>query len=213
MECLYNLPKGGRQWPPLPLPQPKMCSHPHYVQCTQGGRLYDPSLTKMWLHAWCSLSTDFENVITLTDSVPTAQICIPIAFDIHCKTWHLVLFRDVLFQLAREREERNYYQLERDRVQTFWEVASKQVWLHDSDARLVVKYFMWICRLWLTARRMSRRSPSQGPRAGRVGGKAPDWSEGLQAEGQASALRTGKSSGRLEGWKHGEYCMTLKNGE
>ena len=119
-----------------------------------------------------------------------------------------LLFCGVLFQLAREREERNYYQLERDRVQTFWEVASKQVWLHDS-ARLVVKYFIFTSRVWLTARRMSRRSPSQGPRAGRVGGKAPDWSEGLQAESQASALRTGKSSGRLEGWKHGE-CYYVK---
>jgi hypothetical protein len=31
------------------------------------------------------------------------------------------------FQLSREREERNYYQLERDRLSTFWEVSNKQL--------------------------------------------------------------------------------------
>ena len=32
-----------------------------------------------------------------------------------------------VFQLSREREERNYYQLERDRLSTFWEVSNKQL--------------------------------------------------------------------------------------
>ena len=38
--------------------------------------------------------------------------------------------------MAREREERNYYQLEKDRVQTFWEVASKQLDECRAEARV-----------------------------------------------------------------------------
>ena len=40
-------------------------------------------------------------------------------------------------QLSREREERNYYQLERDRLSTFWEVSTKQ--LEESRAECRVK--------------------------------------------------------------------------
>ena len=40
-------------------------------------------------------------------------------------------------QLGREREERNYYQLERDRLSTFWDVAQKQ--LDESRAECRVK--------------------------------------------------------------------------
>jgi hypothetical protein len=40
-------------------------------------------------------------------------------------------------QLGREREERNYYQLERDRLSTFWDVATKQ--LEESRAECRVK--------------------------------------------------------------------------
>ena len=38
--------------------------------------------------------------------------------------------------MAREREERNYYQLEKDRVQTFWEVSSKQLDECRAEARV-----------------------------------------------------------------------------
>ena len=44
---------------------------------------------------------------------------------------------DFSFQLGREREERNYYQLERDRLSTFWDVATKQ--LEESRAECRVK--------------------------------------------------------------------------
>ena len=40
-------------------------------------------------------------------------------------------------ELGREREERNYYQLERDRLSTFWDVAQKQ--LDESRAECRVK--------------------------------------------------------------------------
>lgn len=39
--------------------------------------------------------------------------------------------------MSREREERNYYQLERDRLSTFWDVATKQ--LDESRAECRVK--------------------------------------------------------------------------
>ena len=39
-------------------------------------------------------------------------------------------------QLHREREERNFYQLERDRLTTFWEVAKKQLEECRSEARV-----------------------------------------------------------------------------
>ena len=42
-----------------------------------------------------------------------------------------------LLKLGREREERNYYQLERDRLSTFWDVATKQ--LEESRAECRVK--------------------------------------------------------------------------
>ena len=38
-------------------------------------------------------------------------------------------------QLNREREERNYYQVERDRLTTFWEVAKKQLEECRAEAR------------------------------------------------------------------------------
>ena len=39
-------------------------------------------------------------------------------------------------ELAREREERNYYQVERDRLTTFWEVGKKQLEECRSEARV-----------------------------------------------------------------------------
>lgn len=44
---------------------------------------------------------------------------------------------NLILQLEREREERNYYQLERDRLSTFWDVAAKQ--LEESRAECRVK--------------------------------------------------------------------------
>ena len=40
------------------------------------------------------------------------------------------------FQLRREREERNYYQLERDRLTTFWEVGKRQLEEIKSESRV-----------------------------------------------------------------------------
>ena len=42
----------------------------------------------------------------------------------------------IIFQLNREREERNYYQLERDRLMTYWEVSKKQLEETKSEARV-----------------------------------------------------------------------------
>ena len=36
-------------------------------------------------------------------------------------------------ELDREREERNYFQLERDKVNTFWEITKRQVDVTYSD--------------------------------------------------------------------------------
>ncbi len=41
-----------------------------------------------------------------------------------------------LTQLRREREERNYYQLERDRLTTFWEVGKRQLEEVKSESRV-----------------------------------------------------------------------------
>ena len=38
-------------------------------------------------------------------------------------------------ELDREREERNYFQLERDKVNTFWEITKKQLDEKKSDLR------------------------------------------------------------------------------
>ena len=38
--------------------------------------------------------------------------------------------------MNKEREERNYYQLERDRLSTFWEIAKKQLEECRSEARV-----------------------------------------------------------------------------
>merc|ERR1711936_354954 len=44
---------------------------------------------------------------------------------------HIARFRD---ELDREREERNYFQLERDKISTFWEITRRQ--LEQSKAQL-----------------------------------------------------------------------------
>ena len=49
--------------------------------------------------------------------------------------WYFIIY--FITQLGREREERNYYQLERDRLSTFWDVATKQ--LDESRAECRVK--------------------------------------------------------------------------
>ena len=45
---------------------------------------------------------------------------------------HLELLRD---ELEREREERNYFQLERDKVNTFWEITKRQLDEKKADLR------------------------------------------------------------------------------
>lgn len=44
---------------------------------------------------------------------------------------HIIRLRE---ELEREREERNYFQLERDKVNTFWEISKQQ--LEDRSAEL-----------------------------------------------------------------------------
>lgn len=56
--------------------------------------------------------------------------------------WHLMTFHEQLEEhilrlreeLEREREERNYFQLERDKVNTFWEITKRQ--LEEKKAEL-----------------------------------------------------------------------------
>jgi hypothetical protein len=38
-------------------------------------------------------------------------------------------------QLDREREERNYFQLERDKINTFWEITKRQLEESRSEVR------------------------------------------------------------------------------
>jgi len=38
-------------------------------------------------------------------------------------------------QLDREREERNYFQLERDKINTFWEITKRQLDESRSEVR------------------------------------------------------------------------------
>ena len=45
---------------------------------------------------------------------------------------HLERLRE---ELNREREERNYFQLERDKINTFWEIARQQL----DDARAEIR--------------------------------------------------------------------------
>lgn len=43
----------------------------------------------------------------------------------------------ILEEIEREREERNFFQLERDKLRTFWEITRHQL----DEARATVRYF------------------------------------------------------------------------
>lgn len=43
----------------------------------------------------------------------------------------------ILEEMEREREERNFFQLERDKLRTFWEITRHQL----DETRAVVRYF------------------------------------------------------------------------
>jgi hypothetical protein len=45
---------------------------------------------------------------------------------------HIVRLRE---ELDREREERNYFQLERDKVNTFWEITKRQLEERKAELR------------------------------------------------------------------------------
>ena len=45
---------------------------------------------------------------------------------------HIVRLRE---ELDREREERNYFQLERDKVNTFWEITKRQLEEKKAESR------------------------------------------------------------------------------
>ena len=40
-----------------------------------------------------------------------------------------------MFQLDREREERNFFQLERDKIHTFWEITRRQLEERKAELR------------------------------------------------------------------------------
>lgn len=43
----------------------------------------------------------------------------------------------ILEEMEREREERNFFQIERDKLRTFWEITRHQL----DEARATVRYF------------------------------------------------------------------------
>lgn len=43
----------------------------------------------------------------------------------------------ILEEMEREREERNFFQLERDKIRTFWEITRHQL----DEAQATVRYF------------------------------------------------------------------------
>lgn len=43
----------------------------------------------------------------------------------------------ILEEMEREREERNFFQLERDKLRTFWEITRHQL----EEARATIRYF------------------------------------------------------------------------
>lgn len=45
---------------------------------------------------------------------------------------HIVRLRE---ELDREREERNYFQLERDKIHTFWDITKRQLEEKNADLR------------------------------------------------------------------------------
>lgn len=45
---------------------------------------------------------------------------------------HIIRLRE---ELDREREERNYFQLERDKIHTFWEITKRQLEEKKADLR------------------------------------------------------------------------------
>lgn len=45
---------------------------------------------------------------------------------------HIIRLRE---ELDREREERNYFQLERDKIHTFWEITKRQLDEKKADLR------------------------------------------------------------------------------
>lgn len=42
----------------------------------------------------------------------------------------------ILEEMEREREERNFFQLERDKLRTFWEITRRQL----DEARATIRY-------------------------------------------------------------------------
>lgn len=44
----------------------------------------------------------------------------------------------VLEEIEREREERNFFQLERDKIRTYWEITRHQL----DEAQATVRYFL-----------------------------------------------------------------------
>lgn len=45
----------------------------------------------------------------------------------------------ILEELEREREERNFFQIERDKLRTFWEITRHQL----DEARATIRYFLY----------------------------------------------------------------------
>lgn len=46
-------------------------------------------------------------------------------------------------ELEREREERNFFQLERDKLRTFWEITRQQLDEQKAELRLICFTYRW----------------------------------------------------------------------
>lgn len=47
----------------------------------------------------------------------------------------------IQLELEREREERNFFHLERDKIRTFWEITRQQLEENRAYLRLILSYY------------------------------------------------------------------------
>jgi hypothetical protein len=80
-------------------------------------------------------------------------------------------------ELDKEREERNYFQLERDKINTFWEISKKE--LEDRKAELRNKVSLLGSGLVLGSGSGSGPGPGPGPGSGSGSGTGSGSGSGL----------------------------------
>lgn len=56
-------------------------------------------------------------------------------------------------EMDREREERNYFQLERDKIRTFWEITRQQLGESATQATVSLPPYQWLPPSPLTGHR------------------------------------------------------------